>query len=484
MILKFKDQQRIFANGIDAETGQYLVTPLSIRDFIDTIRGKPDSANLLDIFSSLLDSIGLKGIGGMDDKYKDDFNQVGWGIVFHDKEDQEVIQSFIPLINHRKEMVGEESLIKILRYKDGQAWQDWLENYGVAPGVQDPEIIPYYLLIVGSPERIPFSFSRLLDVEYAVGRLHFDDPIGYKSYIDSLIHYETVEQIDNSRDVVYFATMHQEDLSTQLSRDNLVCPLADGLEGDNIFPRILPIAEEQNFHTKKILGNEAIKARIVSHLENPLPPSLLFTASHGIGYRNISENQLDTQGALVCQDWPGYGEISLDDCLTISDLSKECSLNGMVVFSYACFSAGTPLYDQFLRISGARPRKIALHPFISALPKGFLSHRNGGALAWIGHIDRTWSTSFMTRNQRIFIQPFRNALQRILAGKPIGYAMKDFNERFAALSAGISEAIHQMELNRPVAEHELIENWIMRNDAGGYAIIGDPASRLRIDKIR
>jgi len=241
---EYQVEQHIFANGIDADTGQYLTAPLTIKEFITKIRGKPEITDLFDVFSNILATIGKKDAAGLDDKEMDEISQVGWGIVFHENEDQEVIDACLPLINHRKEMVGDNRLVKVLKYVDGQTWQDWLDHHGLVPGIQDPERIPYYLLIVGSPEQIPYSFSRLLDIEYAVGRLNFEDVSGYRSYFKSLIHNETADRIDNSRDAVYFATMHQDDASTQLSSEHLVLPLVVGIPGDEVFPKVPPVAEE------------------------------------------------------------------------------------------------------------------------------------------------------------------------------------------------------------------------------------------------
>ena len=78
--------------------------------------------------------------------------------------------------------------------------------------------------------------------------------------------------------------------------------------------------------------------------------------------------------------------------------------------------------------------------------------------------------------------PFENVIGNILAGKPIGLALKDFNERFAALSVSLAGMLEQIEDGANVPAVQLARAWIQRNDAEGYALFGDPAARLQLEK--
>ncbi len=85
----------------------------------------------------------------------------------------------MPLVEHRRAQAGD--LVKVLDYKKGEQVRDWYRRHKIATANFEPELVPYYLMLVGPPTNIPFEFQYLLGIEYAVGRLAFDSAPDYAS---------------------------------------------------------------------------------------------------------------------------------------------------------------------------------------------------------------------------------------------------------------------------------------------------------------
>ncbi len=470
--------ERIYLNGIDAVTGKYLVEPLSVEEAAALAQGAPVDKKRESWLLNVWHKIATPFLGlplGVDPA---DVTQAGWGIVFAQDEDPAVLKALEPLIEHRRKQINNDALVKVLEYRAGENWQTWLARYAVAPGSVKPNLVPYYLLLVGDPQKMPFSFGQLLDVEYGVGRLHFDSPAEYAHYAASLIAYETDALAPNAKEAVFFSPRHAFDEATKMSADYLVNPLVDGEAGQ------AGVAQQWNFRCRKIWGAQAEKSallEVIAPAQGQKTPAFLFTASHGLGFPQGHPSQRTTQGALLCQDWQGFGAVQAGHYFAAADVPQNARVHGMVMFHFACYGAGTPERDQFLLPDGKQPPRIADAPFVAALPRAWLAHPGGGALACIGHVERAWGYSILPPDAGPQILPFQNAIGRILTGQPLGYALKDFNERYAALSTGLTTLLQKKGWGAPVDNNTLAVNWVERNDAEGYILIGDPAAHLRSD---
>jgi hypothetical protein len=472
-------------NGISGVTGKYAVEPLSTADLAGRLRRSRDSAGISALRTDRGRRLKTRAFPALPLGVRpEDVATSGWTVVFHRDEDVAVRAALEPLIAHRLQTMVKP--VQPLTYYPDDSVEGWLGNLGVGWGNITPEKVPYYLLLVGAPSRIPYQFAQTLDAEYCVGLLDLPDAAAYQRYVKSVIEYEKSAGIANKKEIVYFGTRHPFDDATILSADWLMNPLTDGLPARPPSDAVKPVADEWSFAQRKFVGDTAKRETLLDVLApaDQRPPALFFSATHGMVFPNGHERQFPAQGALLCQDWSGFGDIAASHYLAAADVPDTASVAGVIAFLFACFGGGTPLEDRFVHEAGAAPPAIAPKPFAAALPSRLLTHPGGGTLACIAHVERAWGYSISGQTMEPQIGPFRRAIGRLMLGQPVGLAVQEFNDKCATASVSLANLLEKAYAGRPVDDVQLATTWTERNDAEGYVTLGDPAVHLRLELLK
>ena len=469
-------------NGINGSTGRSLVPTLSTERVVRLACGeKWDLEHLADLkeHKKLMAEDAMGVIFGESAKRLDN---VGWGVIYPHDISEDIQQALEPLLNHRRAQATQahEEFFQKLIYRPGESKPKFLARHKVGAGPVDPEQLPYYLLIVGGPEKIPFRFQYQLDIQYAVGRIHFETPEEYAYYAESVVASET-STAQRPRKMALFGVANPDDRATRRSLLNLIDPLAENLEAAWGPGGVRVLEDRPSWQFETTSDTEATKANLAGLLGGETTPALLLTASHGLGFDSDDPRFRRHQGALLCQDWPGPRQwrdpIPTDHYFSCDDLSERADLSGLVAFHFACYGAGTPKFDDYAHRESRR-RQLASESFIASLPQRLLAHPGGGALAVVGHIDRAWSYSFDWEDTPQ-LSVFSSAFGALFDGYPIGAAMEYFNQRYAELSADLSAEIENVNYGTPTDFLSLSGMWTANNDARSYVVLGDPAVRLK-----
>ena len=473
--------QLVHLNGINAATGVYLHPPRELATLAGAMVDRPAGRPSIRVARRTLAAIpaprARMSLVGADSSDVDP--RTGWAILFASDESDDVRRALTPLIEHRKRQVG-ASYRELEPYVKGCGWLDWLGAHDAIPGILDTTKIPYYVAVVGGPERIPYGFEYLMGVEYAVGRISFESADEYAAYAESVVKYETMPKLAQGKWAGFFGTSHKNDGATQGSAEHLIGPLS---------------RESWGVRERTYLADEALKSKLMGLLhagEEPLAPAFLFTATHGAAFPIGHALARERNGALVCQDWPGVppgagpntilSQLKGEHYLSARDITEDTRIHGMIAFHFACFGAGTPLYDNFSPSPGQPPIRLAEQPFVARLPQRMMSHPKGGALAVIGHVDRVWTYYFQTASAGDQIGPFRETIRRIFRGQSVGRATKEFKERYAALCVYLVCMQQKQEAGQHVEPEEHAQLLTECNDAQNYVVLGDPAVKLRVDE--
>jgi hypothetical protein len=454
-------------NGIDAATGGYLTPPMPLAALAEAIRGeRPAGSHLLELQRRRRDD--EEHLGVMYGRDPSKIGSAAWGLVVPHDLDGAVLEALEPLLALRREQAGD--LYKQLVVDPGEDKDRFLRRHGMGPSPADPRKVPYYLLIVGSPEQIPFSFQYQLDVSYAVGRLDFDTPEEYGAYAAAVVAAEAAELAPADRRIHLFGVRNPGDTPTALSAARLVAPLAEELR-----------ELAAGWAVTADLGPPATKQRLHDLLAQDSAPPVLFTASHGVSASDAE--QRETQGALLCQDWPGPlqrpGRLREDHYLAGCDIALDRPVRTRVVFSFACYGAGTPQISDFADGAATSRPVLAERSFVARLPQRLLGNPAGGILAFVGHVDRAWSCSFLWQGTDPQITAFTSAILALLDGVRLGHAMEDMSSRYAELSTELTSRIDaHRKTGRVIDDQELVGLWTANNDARSYVVLGDPAVRV------
>ncbi len=470
---------RIAFNGLRARTGRPLFPALSAEEIGRIALGLPVDEETQRLLSDFLRGSAVRDprrAPGSEIEDPTNLAETGWGVLFAPGVSREVEEALSPLLTRRCNQAGEERYKAYRGVTAGSARELMLmpeinHQQGSPP---DPKRLPYYLLMVGDPTRLPYRLQTQLDVQYAVGRLDLANADEYAAYANAVVAAEKGER-RRERDLAFFAVENAGDEATARTANELAAPLAELLR-----------RQRPDWNVRTIGGAEATRERF-GRLLGTERPSLLFSASHGVGYDVDDPDQLTRQGALVCADWPGVGtELYDDHCFAASDVPRGADLAGAITFLFACYGAGTPEHDSFAVRSAAEPErkengpkkepeKIAHSPFVARLPQRLLA---AGALAVIGHVDRTWTSSFTWNGQGGHVKVYDEVLRLLMDGYPVGWAMERMNIQAADLSVSTHDLWEDREFLRPYDIEAFADLWVTTNDARNFVVLGDPAVRL------
>ncbi len=421
-----------------------------------------------------------------------DLTQTGWCILFASDADPAIKAQLQPLIDLRRKQVNDDHLFQVFEGNDSgvrpnQTADDWVQYRGVSLTAKvDPTAgVPYYVLIVGQPDRIPFDFQNLLKMQWAVGRLAFDDIEDYGRYARAVVQYEDPGFVPAQRkNAAVWVTRNDNDVATAML-SNAICP--------NFLDNIKPLGSGPAKFTLDAFtystAKQATKQQLIDILRGNLPggpPAVLFTGSHGVEYPMGDPAQRRMQGSLLTQEWVRDTAAGANNLFSAEDIPADAKLQGTMAFLFACYSGGCPVDNNYYFNPDGSKIPVAPAPLIAALPQALLSH---GALAVIAHVDLAFPYAFQDVTGTPQLQSLRDPLTYLMFGRRAGYAVDSLSDRWSRLCSQLIESEARTVSTDPNATPPLSPAartvlTIARDDARNYILLGDPAAQLRVKDLK
>jgi hypothetical protein len=458
--------------GIDALSGKPLIPAVDLDEFYTAIDhehsfGAIDKSEKKAIARALeLQRDPQRGLRAKLDPLN--LGDAGWGLVYPQGTDPLVLEALEPLVQRRN---GLKIEVPTKFFNDAHGFR---KSKKEKSGNVDPQFLPYYMLLVGppgAPGGLTFRFQHNLSDVRPVGRAAFSQPQGYAAYASKVIEYEKGLAAARKPRLELYSTCTDEatKVCDQYLAENLVSYLK----------------KYQIAHSAR-RGADATRAALVGQLKSDA--AVLFTASHGLSYPYLPGNPpaLDAQqrimGALLTADWDGKeGPVAGTAYLAGEHLDASFDLRGLIVFSFACYSAGAPQNERFAEYYKRQPLQTAPADFVTRLPQKMLEL---GALAFIGHVEKSWGYSFVAPDIGADTATYEDLLALLLDGRPVGLAFEEtMTRRYLDKNGELTEEMNlfeQFDQGHQVDRDDVVKCWTDRQDARAYILLGDPFVKVKI----
>ena len=350
-----------------------------------------------------------------------DWRQVGWGVLLPDDEalDDDARAEAADAPEAVRRLI-EARRGAVLRYRPelGSAHLLLCERgqppRKVAPVGGDvgggPRQVPKYLLIVGSPEQVPWRVQYVLNPTLYVGRLDLDEE-GLTHYVDALLGEWADSPVSRRSVLIWTVDLGQDDI-TWTMRHGLAEPLHRSFDDDTDIHRLTHLARD------RATADNLVDALVTNR------PGLVVTTSHGDTPVALSPDAL--RAAL---GWP----VDQDGAALTPDAIAAWQPGGAIWYAHACCSAGsdaTTLYDDVAESGSSIDRVLsgvsAAGSWSAELPRRLLGGPSP-VRAFVGHVEPTFNWTLRDPDTgQLLTSSLRSALYGGLYkehGEPVGQAL-------------------------------------------------------------
>lgn len=403
--------------------------------------------------------------------------KVGWGVVLPENLDLEPEQRARPLECPPtvQKVISQRNGV-VVRYR-GELMPEKLRRYYADGTEQDCRLIetergidigelPMYLVILASPERIPWKHQYVMSGTRFVGRLDLP-PDALENYFDHLGNNWGDSLAKPLSAVTWAVDWGAEDITSLMRR-----VLADAVDEDYRTDRTM----SSHYLHDQTATISLLTEALVEHA-----PGLIVTTSHGLtGPLNDVDKMRASLGLLIDQ-----GHKTLDPAA----LLKAWHPDGAIWYAHACCSAGADsetsfagLFDADGDIDRLLQGVAKVGSVVSPLPTALLS-ASKPVRAFVGHVEPTfdWPLQDPETGQPLG-NPFREALTSKLYAErrhPVGSAFREVHALGAAQFQLWDTAVKESKATREPAIRQTKREMALRAQLGGIdwqslVILGDP----------